>query len=74
MDFNNGATDFVVLFVYEIKKAFVCCICAKKNKYNFTKNNHKFQGSITERCNSLSKSSGMFWQNLLKVPVQRLNL
>ena len=30
----------------------VCCISAKKNYYNFTKNSHKFQTSVTERCTS----------------------
>ena len=41
-------------------------ISAMKNYYNLTKNNHKFQASATERCTSLSKSSGIFQQDLLK--------
>ena len=37
-------------------------------------NNRKFQASVTERCTSLSNHSGIFPQNLLKVPVKKLNL
>ena len=33
-----------------------------------------YQASVTERCTSLSKCSGMFRQNLLKVPVKKLYL
>ena len=36
--------------------------------------NRKFQASVTERCTSLSNHSGIFPQNLLKVPVKKLNL
>ena len=35
----------------------------KENYYNLTKNSHKFQTSVTERCTFLSKRSGMFRQN-----------
>ena len=38
------------------------------------KNSRKYQESVTKRCTSLSKRSGMFRQNLLKVPVKYLNL
>ena len=38
------------------------------------KNTRKFQASVTERCTSLSKCSGMFRQNLLKIPVKKFNL
>ena len=37
------------------------------------KNNPKFQANVTERPTSLSKRSRMFWQNLLKLPVKKLN-
>ena len=37
-------------------------------------NSRKYQSSVTERCTSLSKCSGMFRQNLLKVPSKNLNL
>ena len=47
---------------------------AKENYYNLTKNNHKFQASVTERYTSLSKSSGIFRQNPLKAPVKKLKL
>ena len=60
------------LFVSNIEKPTVCCISTKKNCYNVTKNNHKFQSSIAERGTSLSKSSGIFRQNL--VPVKKVNL
>ena len=60
---------FVIFFVYNINYNI---ISAKKNYYNLTKNNHKFQASVTERCTSLSKSSGIFLQNPLKVPVKKL--
>ena len=36
------------------------------------KNICKSQASVTERCTCLSKRSGMFRQNLLKVPVKKL--
>ena len=60
-------------FLFIIEKLIVRCISAKKNYDNLTKNNHKFQASATERYTSLSKSSGMFRQNPLKVPVKKLN-
>ena len=60
-------------FLFIIEKLIVRCISAKKNYDNLTKNNHKFQASATERCTSLSKSSGMFRQNPLKVPLKKLN-
>ena len=60
-------------FLFIIEKFIVWCISAKKNYDNITKNNHKFQASATERCTSLSKSSGMFRQNPLKVPLKKLN-
>ena len=65
--------DFIALFVTSIKHVG-WCISDKKNYYNLTKNNHEFQASVTERCTFLSKSSGIFWQNPLKVPVKKLNL
>ena len=46
----------------------------KKNYYNITKNSRKCQASVSERCTSLCKHSGMFRQNLSKVPVNKLNL
>ena len=45
-----------------------------KNYHNLTKNNHKFQAIVTEKFTSLSKNSGIFRQNPLKVPVRKLNL
>ena len=38
------------------------------------KNSCKFQASVTEKCTFLNKRSGMFRQNLLKVPVKKWNL
>ena len=75
MDINNGATllCLVSLFVTLIKPV-VWCIFAKKNYYHLTKNNHEFQASVIERCTSLSKSSGIFRKNPLKVPVKKLNI
>ena len=32
------------------------------------------QVALKERCTSLNKRSGMFWQNLLKIPQEKLNL
>ena len=46
-------------------------ISAQKNYYSLTKNNHKLQASIAERRTSLSKSSEIFRQNSLKVPVKK---
>ena len=46
----------------------------KENYYSLTKNSRKFQTSVTERCTFLSKSSGMFWQNVLKVRGKKINL
>ena len=62
--------DFINFFVGNIEKLSVWCISASKNYYNLTNNNHKFQASATEMCTSLSKSSEIFRQNLLKVPVK----
>ena len=62
----------VSLFI--TSRNFVWCVSAKKHYYNLTKNNHKFQASVTERCTSLSKSSEIFRQNPLKVPKKKLNL
>ena len=45
-----------------------------ENYYNLTKNSRKFQTSVTERCSFLSKRSGMFRQNFLKVPGKKINL
>ena len=56
-------------FVCNIEKLIVWFISANGSYYNTTKNSRKFQASVTERCTSLSKRSGMFRQNLLKVPV-----
>ena len=58
----------------DIEKYIVWCISAKENYYNLTKNSCKSQASDTERCTSLSKPSGMFRQNALKVPVKKLKL
>ena len=66
-------TLLVSFFVTSIKP-LVWCISAKKNYYNLTKNNHEFQASVTGRCTSLSKSSGIFWQIPLRVPLKKLNL
>ena len=60
------------LFVCNIEKLIVWCISANRNY--LVRNSRKFQASVTERCTSLSKRSGMFRQNLLKVPVKRMNL
>ena len=38
------------------------------------RNSRKFQANVTERRTSLNKRSRMFRQNLLKVPVKKLNL
>ena len=53
-------------YVYYLTRGFigfiekpVWCISGKENYYNRTKNNHKFQASVTERYTSLSKSSGI---------------
>ena len=55
-------------------KPVAWCISAKKNYDDLTKNNPEFQATVTERGTSLSKSSGIFWQNPLKIPVKKLNL
>ena len=46
----------------------------KENYYNLTKNSRKFETSVTERCTFLSKRSGIFRQNVLKVPRKKINL
>ena len=65
---------FLSLFVCNVEKFIVWCISTKDNYHNFTKYSRKFQASMTKSCTSLSKRSGMFRQNLLKVPVKKLNL
>ena len=46
----------------------------KENYYNLTENSRKFQTSVTERYTFLIKRSGIFWQNVLKVPGKKINL
>ena len=65
-------TFLVSLFVKS--KLIVWRISAKENYFNLTKNSRKFQSSVNRRYSSLSKRSGMFRQNLLKVAVKKLNL
>ena len=65
---------FVSFFVCKIEKLVVWCISVKKNYDNLTKNDHKFQASVTETCTSLSKSSEIFWRNPSKFPMKKLNL
>ena len=65
-------TFLVSLFVTS-QKCIVWCFFDKENYCNLTKSSCKFQASVTERCTSLSKRSDMFRQNLLKVPVKKLN-
>ena len=36
--------------------------------------NHEFQASVTERCTTLNKSSGIFMLNTFKVPVKKIKL
>ena len=36
------------------------------------KNSRKFQASVTERCTSLCKRSGMFLKKILKLPMKKL--
>ena len=64
---------FVSFFVCNIEKLIVWCISAKKKYYDLTKNNHNVEASVTEKCTSLSKSSGIFRKNPLKVPVKKLH-
>ena len=66
--------DVFSFFVCNIEKLIVWRISTKENYYNLTKNNRKFQASVTERCTSLSKRSRMFRQNVLRVAVKKLNL
>ena len=71
---NSTTVPHDLVSVCNIEKLIVWCTSAKKKFYNLTKNNHKFQRSVTERCTSLNKSSGIFPQNPLKVSVKKLNL
>ena len=59
--------NFVSFFVCNTEKLVVWCITARKNDCNLTKNNHKFQASMTERRTALNKG----FQNSLKVPVKK---
>ena len=74
MTSTTVSPDIVSFFVCSIEKHIVCCISAKKNYYNLAKNSHKFRASVIEMCTSVSKSSGVFWQNSSKPPVKKLNL
>ena len=65
---------FFSFFARIIEKLVVWCISIKENYYNLTRNGRKFQASVTERCISLSKRSGMLRGNLLKVHVKKLNV
>ena len=72
---DNGATRLFSYFVCNIEKRIVWRIFAKENYFDLTKNRRKFrQVALKERCTSLNKRSGMFWQNLLKIPLENLNL
>ena len=77
LQFHNRWTSttvphhFFSFFVFKLEKLIVWCLPAKKNYYHLTKNGLKFEASVTERCTSLGKRSGMFRQSLLKVPVKK---
>ena len=53
---------------------FLLAVFLLRKIISLTKNNHIFQASVTERCASLSKSSGIFRQNPLRVRVKKLNI
>ena len=66
--------DFFSFFVCNIEKPIVWRVSTRKIITVLQKNSRKPQASVTERCASVSKGSGIFWQNLLKVAVKKLNL
>ena len=53
--------DFASFFFCKIEKFIVCCISAKKNYCNLTKDTDKFQASVTERYTSLNKRYGIYF-------------
>ena len=67
-------TLFISLFVTSRNLLFGVFLPRKIIEKFLAKNSRKFQASVTERCTSLSKSSGMFRQNLLKVALKKINL
>ena len=67
------AHDFVSFSDCNFEKVIVSCISDKKSYEDLTKINI-FQVIVTERCDSLSKTSGIFWQNPLKVPMKKLKI
>ena len=64
--------NFVSFLVFNIEKLIVWSISAKRNYYNVTKTNDKFQAGVTGRCTSLSNSSGIFRQDPFKIPFKTL--
>ena len=65
--------DFVSFSDCNFEKVIVWCISDKKSYEDLTKISI-FQAIVTERCDSLSKTSGIFWQNPLKVPMKKLKI
>ena len=65
----------VIFLIYSFvtsRTTIVWFITAKENYYNRMKNSPKFWTNVTERRTSLSKLSRMFRQNLLRVPVKKV--
>ena len=60
--------DLFNLYVISRNSLFGAFLPRKIIAILLTKNSRKFQARVTERSTSLSKRSGMFQQNLLKVP------
>ena len=72
---GNGATRLFSYFVCNIEKRIVGVFLPRKIITILQKIGVNFrQVALKERCTSLNKRSGMFWQNLLKIPQEKLNL
>ena len=65
---------FLIYLFVTSRNYYFWFISVVENYHNLLKNSPKFQASVTERRTSLSKRSRMFWKNLSKVPVKKLNL
>ena len=53
---------FIIFLLVGSRSMLQVYFCQEKSLQSM-KNSLKFQASVTERCTSLSRCSGMFWQN-----------
>ena len=74
MDINYGATWPSYFPSLKHWESYCLVYFCKEKLLQYYEKNHEFQASVTERCTTLSKSSGIFMLNPFKVPVKKIKL